>query len=255
MQKIVEWELTMKCNYTCNYCTNLDQSIQPVRDKKIIFDFIKMLGDTYPGTEIFLFGGEPFLHPDIEYIIDTFNELKVPFVIQTNFSKKSVVVMERLTSNFNINISVHPEQIKLNTLLELFSKDLPHINKKIIDVMYTGNKAIEYYVAIKKLLKDHKDLYLTPITDFGDGVSDKLLKQYNNLRESKLHRHMIDFEEVKEFGEYRSILWADKDFVTKDKPCLYNDRYYLYGSDLRLNNCCYREYHDGICRHEKCFLM
>ena len=35
----------------------------------------------------------------------------------------------------------------------------------------------------------------------------------------------------------------------------YNGEYFLYGPNLELYNCCYREKHNGICNHEKCFLM
>ena len=86
----VEWEVTLKCNYSCFYCTNLDQSLNTVTDKPQLKNFIKSLGEKYPNVEVFVFGGEPFLHPHIDYIIECFNEFNVPFVIQTNLSKKSV---------------------------------------------------------------------------------------------------------------------------------------------------------------------
>ena len=253
--KIVEWEVTMKCNYQCFYCTNLDPDIKPVEDLEQLDNFVKMLGDTYTGVEIFVFGGEPFLHPNIEYIIECFNKHQVPFVVQTNFSKKSVVVMNRIKRPFKINISIHPSEVSLETVIDLFSRDLPHVDVNIIDVMYSGKEAIDYYVAIKKATNKYQGLYLTPIADFGDGVSSRQLSEYNELRTQKILNSFINFEKVKEFGEYRSVIWANKEFTTKGKPCLYNNRYFLYVPDFKLHNCCYREVHDGICQHLKCFLM
>ena len=253
--KIVEWELTMKCNFDCAYCTNLNQNVLPILNRDEIKKFIKMLGETYPGVEIFLFGGEPFLHPDIEFIIKTFNEYEVPFVIQTNYSNKSVVVMNRITEPFKINMSIHPTEISLKKLMPLFSKRPNNAELGIIDVMYTGTEAIKYYLDIKKELDDYMHIYLTPIADFGDGESTAALLEYNSLREREGLSKLIRFERAKFNGEYRSKLWADPNFIIKNKPCLYNDRYFLYSADLSLNNCCYREIHDGMCRHDKCFLM
>jgi MoaA/NifB/PqqE/SkfB family radical SAM enzyme len=253
--KIVEWEVTMKCNYRCTYCTNLDQSIEAVEDTEKLRHFIQMLGETHPGTEVFVFGGEPFLHPNIDYIIQCFNEFNIPYVIQTNFSKKSVVVMSRIKHPFKINISIHPTEVEIETVLDLFSRELDHVSVGIIDVMYTGKEAIDYYISIKKATNKYVGLYLTPITDFGDGVSSKTLAEYNELRTQKILNSFINFEQVKEFGEYRSVLWADKKFITKGKPCLYKDKYFLYGANLELYNCCYRIKTDGVCPKDKCFLM
>jgi MoaA/NifB/PqqE/SkfB family radical SAM enzyme len=95
----------------------LDTSLRPVLEEDRIYDFIKMLGDTYPGIEIFVFGGEPFVHPKIAYIIKCFNEFNIPFVIQTNFSKHSIKVMKTITDPFRINISIHPTEIALEDML------------------------------------------------------------------------------------------------------------------------------------------
>ena len=254
--KIVEWEVTMRCNYRCSYCTNLDPSIIPVSDLSLIRDFIQRLGTEHPGVEIFVFGGEPFLHPDIDYIVRTFNEFEIPFVIQTNFSKKSVAVMKRIKEPFNINISIHPSEVKLDTVVDLFSSPLPaNITIKIIDVMYIGRESITYYLNIQGTGAKYASMYLTPVTDFGDGVSGKKLAEYNEKRTNRLLSQIINFESVKEFGEYRSVLWASKEFTTKGKPCIYTDRYFLYGPDFKLHNCCYREVHTGLCNQVKCFLM
>jgi len=247
----VEWEITLKCNYSCFYCTNLDQTLNVVMDKDIIRAFIKDLGETYPGVEIFVFGGEPFIHPHIEFIIECFNEFSVPFVIQTNFSKKSVAVMKRITEKFTIQISIHPTEVRLDQLDELFKTQA---NIRVIDVMYTSKEAIQYYFKVKELVEcDH--LFLTPITDFGDGKSNDILKEYTNLRLNSPYSKFINFEDIVRQGEQRSIVWLNDKFSPRGKPCLYNGTYFLYGPNLELYNCCYRVKHNGICEHDKCFLM
>jgi MoaA/NifB/PqqE/SkfB family radical SAM enzyme len=251
--KLVEWEVTMECNFGCTYCTNLDKSIKPIRDKALLKSFIESLGKQHPGTEVFIFGGEPFLHPDIAYIIECFNEFNIPFVIQTNFSKKSVKVMKSIKSPFKIQISIHPTEVKLTQLSSLFK--IP-ADIRTVDVMYTGKAALEYYLRVKDLLLNSgADVFLTPITDFGDGVSNLALLEFNRLKKDPNYKKFIRFEEVERLGRDRSDLWIDKDFSPKGKPCIYNDKYFLYRSDLEMNNCCYRVKHDGICQFDKCFLM
>lgn len=249
----VEWEITLKCNYRCQYCTNLDTSLRPVLEEDRIREFIKMLGETYPGVEIFVFGGEPFVHPKINFIIKTFNEFGIPFVIQTNFSKHSRKIMSTITEPYKINISVHPTETTVEDIVEGLT-DTP-ANIKTIDIMYTGKEAILYYFAVTKTI-NHPNTFLTPVTDFGDGVSDILLAEYNSLREHSVYSKIIKFENiVRVDGRQRSVIWLDSGFTTKGKPCMYTGRYFLYSPNLDLYNCCYRLKTDGTCPKDKCFLM
>jgi hypothetical protein len=228
----------------------LDQTLNVVTDKAVIHDFIKGLGEQYPDVEIFVFGGEPFLHPHIDYIIECFNKFNVPFVIQTNFSKKSVAVMKRITAPFAIQISIHPTEIKLDQLPQLFETQA---NIRTIDVMYSGRDAIAYYFKVKSLAPQVEHTFLTPIADFGDGISGPILKDYNSIRHDPKWNTFINFETVRHWDTLRSELWDN--YSPRGKPCLYNGKYFLYGPNLELYNCCYREKHDGMCNHDKCFLM
>lgn len=246
----VEWEVTMKCNFKCFYCTNLDQTLNAVTDKEVIREFIKGLGEKHPGVEVFVFGGEPFLHPEIDYIIQCFNELNVPFVIQTNFSKASVKVMSRITHPFTIQISIHPTEVRIDQLPQLFESKA---KIRVIDVMYTGREAILYYLKVRSLAPHVEHTFLTPIADFGDGVSGPILEDYNKLRYDEHWNKFIKFEQVRHWDTFRSELWDT--YNPRGKPCLYNGKYFLYGPNLELYNCCYREKHNGICNHDKCFLM
>jgi len=255
MEKMVEWEVTMKCNYHCQYCTNLDSSLQPVLDEKRLEQFVQFLGTEYPGVEIFVFGGEPFVHPKIKSIIKYFNQYEVPYVVQTNFSRKSVRVMQSLEEPVPINISIHPTEIEWNKLKTLLETPLPNVTVKTVDVMYVGTESMMYYLSIASSGFPYENLYVAPVADFGDGVSGEHLAQYNKLRTNRHLQKMFKFEDVSRFGRPRSEIWADKDFLTKGRPCLYNGKYFLYGPNLELYNCCYRVKHEGICNHDKCFLM
>lgn len=242
---MVEWELTMLCNYNCTYCTNLNPSIKPETNKDVIEEFIYMLGKTYPGVEIFLFGGEPFLHKHIAFIISKLNQYKIPFVIQTNLSNKSLKVINGIDDEFILQVSIHPTQIPLDDI------NIPStLNIRVIDVMYTGREAINYYMKVKQ---QSDNVYLTPVADFGDGVSDVVLKDYNIIRKNPAWQKIINFEKVNRLNTARSELWEH--YSPRGKPCLYNEKYFLYAPNLQLFNCCHRKNHTGICNHNKCFLM
>lgn len=247
----VEWELTMKCNYNCFYCTNLDKSIYPNLNREDIRNFVKMLGETYPGVEVFVFGGEPFVHPDIDYIIQCFNEFSVPFVIQTNLSSYSSKIIKKIEHPFTMQASIHPTEMPIEELNEVLQTK--H-NVRRYDVMYSRKDALYYYFKVKELTKS-EHVYLTPITDFGDGVSDTVLAEFNRLKNDPSLKNIIRFEDEKRMGKSRSELWADITFSTRGKPCLYKDKYFLYGPNLEMYNCCYRIKTDGICPKQKCFLM
>jgi organic radical activating enzyme len=257
-ETIVEWEVTLDCNFNCFYCcstklvTRTPEQQAIITGDFVIRNFIKSLGEKYPGVEIFLFGGEPFLHPKIDYIIKCFNDLNIPFVIQSNFSKKSVKVIKTIQQPFKLNVSIHPTEVKFEHLEYLFSTQATF---GIVDVMYTGKDALKYYLKIKSLLPNADNLYLTPISDFGDGVSNDALAEFNTIRHDPNYQKFIQFENIERYGRLRSELWADPEFVVKGKPCLYNGKFFLYGPNLDLYNCCHRVQHDGICPKDKCFLM
>lgn len=247
----VEWEVTMKCNYNCFYCSNLDKSIHHVTDHNVLRTFIQTLGETYPGVEIFVFGGEPFVHPEIGYIIKCFNEFKIPFVIQSNVSKYSIEVMKTITEPYTLQASIHPTEISLEDLMDTLKEN---ITCRVIDVMFSGKEAALYYLKVKEH-SNCSNIFLTPITDFGDGKSDIALQEYLKLKNDPSYNKIIKFEEVTRLGKPRSEIWANVTFSPKGKPCLYKDKYFLYSPQLEMYNCCYRIKTDGICPKDKCFLM
>lgn len=258
--QIIEWELTMKCNYDCGYCGLLDDKIHTETDEDKLKEFMDMLHLKHPDVELFLFGGEPFLHPKIEFIIDYLKSLEQPFVIQTNFSKYSVAKMLEMDKEFNINISVHPDDALLSDVVDAFKVPLRVVINNL-DVMYVGKKAFTYYTAIKKV-RPELNPTLTPLVNIRcDGYEDSL-KEYNKLKHKAVYKRLYNFDDV--MGnltgeeEERSIIWEkfnNREYTTLNKPCLYTDRYFLYDASLKQYNCCYRKNNTGMCLNEVCFLM
>jgi len=254
--KLQEWEVTLKCNYKCFYC------ILPKIKEELNEEKLKNFMDNLDkNIELFLFGGEPFLHPKIDFIIGYLNEIKQPFVVQSNGSKISLnKVFNKKIQNFNLQLSIHPTEISLNQAIQnikkwnIASKKF-NINLRRIDIMYVGKESLKYY---KKLSKNFKqlDIFLAPISGFYENESCKYTKEYNELKKK---RKDIKFEEnyIQELNKYRSEVWQDQcegKYSTFGRQCPYN--YKLYAPDLQEYNCCYRERnYDGICKKQRCFWM
>lgn len=258
MNKLVEWELTLKCNYECGYCGLLDTSIKPELDEEKLYNFIESLHHQYPTTEIFLFGGEPFLHPKIEFIINTFLYFKQPFVVQTNFSKYSVDKMIEIDREFNINVSIHPSQSHKLDLVNSFKKQLK-VNIKNIDIMYDSVEALSYYGVVNKVAPIIPTL--TPVSDIGCTGYNKVLEEYNYIKQTSVYQKLYNFENIERtfngVTKQRSLIWEDfnNGEITYGSKCLYLGNYFLYDPSLNLHNCCYRKTTTGTCENSSCFLM
>ena len=133
--EMVEWECILDCNFKCSYCVNsrnsaLKKPIMYEKDFEKVKKFIDHL-KTYD-VEIFIFGGEPFLHPRIEDIIKYANTINLKYMIQTNFSMYKKI--QNISEPFILQVSFHREQVKnIDEYIEYLK-----INNKIrkIDIMF-----------------------------------------------------------------------------------------------------------------------
>ncbi|MFZ9615185.1 MAG: radical SAM protein [Fluviibacter sp.] len=248
---MLEWEVTLDCNYQCEYCVNSRNTalVNPIyleKEKARVFKFIEGLKEKYPQEELFLFGGEPFAHPFFGEIIDKLNEVQMKYIIQTNFSLPKRV--EKI--NEIIQVSVHPTQIKNKELYISELQRLKHLVRKC-DVMYTGKESIDYYIKIVKDFPKEK-LFLVPVADFlGADFANKYLYEYNKLRSTPMAK-FINFE-----PNDRSFKWEEQmtsKWSPKGSPCMYKDKYNLFDPQLNHYTCSYRQNND-ICPNDHCFLM
>lgn len=254
---IVEWECVLDCNYKCAYCTNgrnsaLAVPIRYEKDKSKVFAFIDMLKERWPTDELFLFGGEPFVHPFIDEIIAYLNQVQLPYIVQTNCSLPKRIKEVREQHEFKIQVSVHPTEIKNKEAYLQGIKELQGIIRRI-DVMYTGEDALQWYRDIHPLLDDKTVLYLTPLADFniGETIVNNALFEFNKLKKS-VYNKIYQFEK----GE-RSFDWENQMngvWSPKGKPCMYKDRYILFDPQLKSYSCNYRQNND-ICPNGECFIM
>lgn len=262
MTKMAEWEVTSYCSFNCYYCSLPSISTNLNEEDITKFISINLKNDILSGVPyIFLFGGEPFLHPKIDFVLNTLNNNKVPFIIQTHLSDITTKnIIQNKDKEFILHLSVHlTEQTMDNFLKNLVSiKDFIKINK--IDVMYSITQCERLYL---KLLSEMRKLkikipcHLTPIADFHNvsPLANSLLKEYNLLKINRL-KSMLTFETTNLFDKDRSILWEEQltnKYTTIGKECMYKNHYKLYNSSLEEFSC-HRQKNVTICE-DQCFLM
>jgi len=259
-EKLVEWEVISECTYNCFYCELPD--IKTQKNKDILSDFIstKLKNDINNGFEkVFLFGGEPFIHPSIRFIINELHFQEVPFMIQTQLSDKTTDIILDLEPTFELNLSFHITEESVESFVNKLIL-LKEYNITKIDMMYSIKNCEKDYLKLLSLMKKNNidiSTHLTPIADFHltSPKAEDLLKDYNRLKSGPIKK-IIKFETTSLFDEDRSILWEKQhkgEYSTIGKPCLYKNRYKIYNSMLQEFSC-HRQKNVSICE-DRCFLM
>lgn len=104
---LAKMELIYKCNYKCKYCYINGLKCETLSYEKIRIALNKLKSNGV--NEIYLTGGEPFLHPNILDIIDYCNEINLITIVQTNGSYINEDICKKLTKykHLRIDISFH----------------------------------------------------------------------------------------------------------------------------------------------------
>lgn len=268
----VEWLLTEKCNFTCDYCGLYDNSKVQESNRTTLTTFLIEIKaqQLVQDFDFFIFGGEPFLHPEIKYIVQELNRLDIKYTFQTNLSPTSAKVIKEILEQElehiqKLNISVHLGQQSLSTyskiIEDLYGLKSFRASLMNIEIMYTDITNVLAWYSLNNQFEKVR-VILCPVSDFlVDGFKD-ILRSYNAARISKVFSD-IEFEDIKEKGpngqkKQRSLIWQDfieKKQSPKGKPCLLKDDFKMYDSKLEVYNCCF---HDRIdpecCPYDTCFL-
>ena len=265
-QKInVEWLVTENCNFSCSYCGLYNNKKSSEKDKDKLKKFLKTiyLKQQVYDFDFFLFGGEPFLHPDIDFIINEMNQLKIDYTIQSNCSYYSVDKISKLQSNIKaINFSIHLREFscKQSVMKNIDQMISLNINIKNIEVMYVDKYDLELYYELVYLFPD-LNIILCPISDFLVTGFRQSLREYNQLM---INDKNINFEKVSILHPItkiltpRSHIWeefANQTLSPKNKECILKDKFIMYDSKLEVYNCCFHDnIKDNICTYDSCFL-
>jgi organic radical activating enzyme len=187
----IHWIINTICNYKCEYCyaREDEENWNKLSNKKIIELVLDNLRNMTEYFNITILGGEPTLHPHINYILEQLNDipnLKNIYLI-TNGSKK-VINVEKL----QLNVTYHPSQIKYDDFIQTLDKsynltilllfDINYIDElnKITDLDFNFILNIKYkedkYVQLSEIEKE----YLILLNNKINCVGELLFKKYNN---------------------------------------------------------------------------
>lgn len=248
---MIEWELTLKCNFKCPYCFNgrndvLKSPIFEETDNRKLQKFIVSLKQF--NDKIYLYGGEPLLNKNILFILKELEKNKIEYVIQTNFSIYAVIrKITKIIKNAKFQVSVHRTQIKnLQKYVETVKKYEKWITQ--VDVMFIDKNDIDLYLFLKK--NDIKNLRLIPVADFATNKDffRKSLYLYNKFTKLKPKGFIFEDKERCEIWEKQ----MKHQISIKNKPCICKNKYIQFDPSLKRHHCPQR-FDGDICPFETCY--
>ena len=116
--------LTYNCNYNCSYCCNKNLiNNSKLNDEFLNFNYIqdlhKKINKKIKNYELKLTGGEPSLYPDLNKLLDLFNDKTI--ILYTNGSMDLIKYEYFIKNNPNLeyHISYHNEFGNIDKYIEL----------------------------------------------------------------------------------------------------------------------------------------
>jgi len=148
----IEFYLTKKCNYKCEYCIGEFAPQKANANDETVESFIKLIPYLHKQATIKLIGGEPTMHPRFIDLAHCIMKYKHNLHIGTNFSLPNELFC-RL-----IDCSERDNQIRLIVSLHLSQvKSIPDFINKLVSLKEYGNNRITINV-VSVLLEEKFDL-------------------------------------------------------------------------------------------------
>lgn len=148
-------EITYNCNYKCDYCyvENLKSIFMKYEDLEKIIYKLKINGT----NNLFITGGEPFLHPNIYQIIDYCDKIGIILTIQTNGSFINEEVIRKLYkyNHLKIAISFHSS---IEEKFDSFTKVKGSFQRTIKAINYLKKYNMDFYLKHTVTRENEKDL-------------------------------------------------------------------------------------------------
>jgi len=168
LHNYIDVKINYTCNFKCEYCYQADENgnrsneVLSKENAENFVKFVKRLPDQYTIT---LAGGEPFVYPNLEFLVKELTSCGHFVSLITNFSRplnKIKKVFEIAGSNINnFSISVHPSQRKdmkefYKKLKEFltFMKKNKYTTNLFLTCVLTENNVEEVKKLKKKIDKD-----------------------------------------------------------------------------------------------------
>lgn len=216
MKKSVDFLITQKCNYRCEYCSQSKKFTKGVlqeADDETISAFLKFLNTLPKDFEITISGGEPFCHQKFFYLVEEIIKRGFKISVVSNFSfpissykKLKDIAGENLSELF---ISLHLSQVK--DLNEFLIKAEEFNN-------YKGNSSF----VTASVLSDENCKKLKKVSEFMKEKNIKFELQHMRIKNSFVEYKNEAMEFIKNFpiskikkvtGTFGKICYAGVNFI------------------------------------------
>lgn len=254
----LEIYLTEKCSFACKYCQLHTPGV-----KFTEIDFDKLFAYDYSGEDVYIFGGEPLIHPQLEELLD---RLSGNIRIQSNISVSTRRIEELLKKYNNVFISpsYHYEECDRN----LFFKNISLINSYNrlgeTAIMWLSEYDRQIYIIYKILREQYPNVWLEPTLPWTKERSDweekTELKEFNKKYDAKLSR---DFGlKISVDGVEKTLLQSyidNDDLNVCGMTCKVRDHRICYDAHLNEWRGCtsdivFRNSSEGVCKNPVCLL-
>lgn len=220
----IDVKITYDCNFRCEYCYQADGNGN--HSKKFLsrehaehfITFVKRLGEAYYIT---LAGGEPFVYPHLQYLVEKLTALGNYVSLITNFSapyeKIEKIILAAREKLATFNISVHLSQWKnMEVFYEKLEKVLLLIQKEQIPLKIRTTCVLteENFERLVRTDRVMKERFPGVSFDIQRVYHDNVYEVYSDQIENFLKQRGLDVpvEEANHIDFYGRKCWAGTKF-------------------------------------------
>ena len=270
--KTVRIDLNTICNHNCSFC--LYQSFHEglkgiglnemmprdaqIDDKRLI-ELIYEFSECGVNSVVFLGGGEPTIHPNLEKIIEATNSSGLEYGVITNGSRLDRIIPYKYSQAFKwVRVSLdaakestwvkihNPYETKnygfesiLNNLKNL-KNERPDFLRGLSFIIDTENyqEVYDFIKLGKNLGVDNVRVGLEYGKGFGERGGNIISSVIKQIKRGKLDFETRDFKIFDKVSERKRHLNGQKDFST----CGFKELSTNLGADLNLYTCCFGKY-------------
>lgn len=270
--KTVRIDLNTVCNHGCSFCLyqsscdglkgvdlNNEMPLGTQIDNERIIELIREFKEGGVNSLVFLGGGEPTIHPNLEEIIEATNDSGLEYGIITNGSRLDRIIPYKNSPELKwIRVSLDAAKentwIKIHRPRDVMKYGFKHILDVVKDLkndrpdFLRGLSFIvgrENYQEIYDFIKLGKELGVNNVRigleygkGFGKRNTDIAPSSIEQIKRGKIDFEAEEFTVFDKVSERRKDIHSDRDYST----CGFKELSTNLGADLNLYTCCFGKY-------------
>jgi organic radical activating enzyme len=264
-KKTLQVFITNNCNLHCNGCfyANFLKTKREVKYMKlyVYYNLIQEYLKTYNINKITLLGGEPTLHPHLEYMIKTNNSFGIETTIYTNGTRP---LQNLISLGASVRVGVHGVNCKDKPLQQL-KENVPFT---LVYMLTKSNlhQLCEVENFVRSNLSEVKEFYISSIRDIGksgdfwlDTAETLSNEEYSNVVQDFINKETGYFDKI--HISTRGTLYTDISLNNTIDHCrfcniLHTNKKITCPLDISLEKYCSSSFSNKQCdKSNKCVLQ